>query len=106
MNYKDPQLSQYTGTGNLGRDCELTYTPNTTAVVNNSMAVTCGYGEKKQTLWVNFAVFGAAAERMQDWKKGTRVMVGGRLEPDNYEGKEGFKLVANFVQDMTWPDDQ
>ena len=107
-NYKDPQLSQYTCTGNLGQDIEVKYlnNDNATPVVNGSVAVTRGFKDNKKTLWVNFSIFGKAAERMDGWTKGSRVMLGGDLEPDDYGDKQGFKCNARFCNETTWPEDQ
>jgi single-strand DNA-binding protein len=78
--------------GNLGRDPEMRYTPSGQAVTNFSVAVNDNYtsssGEKvERTIWVRVSTWGKQAEICNQYlKKGRKVLVEGRLVPDNVTG--------------------
>jgi len=50
--------------GRVGRDGDIKYLETGTAILNFSIAVNQGYGEKKYTEWVKVAVFGKQAEQL------------------------------------------
>jgi single-strand DNA-binding protein len=50
------------GVGRLGADPKMQYTPQGTALTNMSVAVDCGFGENKETVWVSLVSFGKQAE--------------------------------------------
>lgn len=94
--------------GNLGRDPEIRYSQQGTAVVNFSIATseqwTDKQGQKQEkTEWHNIVVFGKMAENCGKYlSKGSKVYVEGRIETSSYE-KEGqthymTKIVASTVQ--------
>ena len=74
--------------GNLGRDPELRYTPNGKAVTNFSIATnrqwTNGDGNPvKETVWFRISAWGKQAETCNQYlRKGNKVLVEGRLQPD------------------------
>jgi len=78
--------------GNLGRDPELRYMPNGTAVTSLSVATSNSYtnqqGEQvKETTWFRVSVFGKQAEACSKYlTKGRPVLVEGRLRPDPATG--------------------
>jgi single-strand DNA-binding protein len=78
--------------GNLGRDPEMRYTPGGQAVTNFSVAVNDGYtnnqGEKiDRTIWIRVSTWGKNAENCNQYlKKGSKVLVEGRLVPDPSTG--------------------
>lgn len=78
--------------GNLGRDPELRYMPNGTAVTSLSVATSNSYtnqqGEQvKETTWFRVSVFGKQAESCSKYlTKGRSVLVEGRLRPDPATG--------------------
>lgn len=79
--------------GNLGRDPEMRYMPDGTAVTNLSLAVNRTWtdratGQKAQeTTWFRVAVWGAQAEACNQYlHKGSQVLVEGRLKPDPATG--------------------
>lgn len=62
------------GVGRLGQAPKMQYTPSGTAVTNFSVAADCGFGDKKETVWVSLASFGQQAETLNQYlKKGTRI---------------------------------
>lgn len=93
------------GLARLGRDCELRYTPDGTAVANLSLAFSWGRkGEdgKRQTTWLEGAVFGKRAEALAPYLlKGGLVSV--TLEDTHIEtfkkgdGTPGTKLSARVI---------
>lgn len=74
--------------GNLGRDPEMRYTPSGQAVTNFNVATNRQYttsdGNKvKETTWFRISTWGKNAENCNQYlKKGSKVLVEGRLNPD------------------------
>lgn len=88
--------------GNIGRNGELRFLPNGTAVLQWSIAVTSGYGDKQVTTWINCAFFGKRAESIKDYViKGQRIGVSGEiaLRPYQKDGvdKTSLELRVNEV---------
>lgn len=78
--------------GNLGQEVEVRYTPQGTFVANTSIGVDTGYGDKKETSWFKLAAWGKAGEMFNKLcKKGTAVMVEGRLKIRQWEDDKGVK---------------
>jgi single-strand DNA-binding protein len=96
--------------GNLGRDPELRYTQNGTAVCQLNVATTRAYTNRntnnrvEETEWHRVVVWGKQGEHCNQYlSKGRQVYVEGRLQTRNYEDKEGIKrytteIVADTVQ--------
>ena len=85
-------MNTITITGNVGRDPELKYSANGTAVVKFSVADTAGRDDNKKTIWHDVVVFKEQAEHVAaSVKKGSRVIVTGRLDKSEYTGKDGVK---------------
>jgi single-strand DNA-binding protein len=102
--------------GNLGRDPEMRYTPSGTPVTSLSVATNRKYtgsdGQQvKETTWFRVSVFGKQAEACAQYlKKGSSVLVEGRLTPDpttggprvftRQDGTTGtsFEIFANTVR--------
>jgi len=78
--------------GNLGRDPEMRYTPSGQAVTNFSVATnrqfTGSDGQLvKETIWFRVSTWGKNAENCNQFlKKGSKVLVEGRLVPDASTG--------------------
>lgn len=74
--------------GNLGRDPEMRYTPSGQAVTNFSVATNRQYTGSdgqlvKETTWFRISTWGKTAENCNQFlKKGSKVLVEGRLIPD------------------------
>jgi single-strand DNA-binding protein len=74
--------------GNLGRDPEMRYTPSGQAVTNFSVATnrqfTGSDGQLvKETIWFRVSTWGKTAENCNQFlKRGSKVLVEGRLIPD------------------------
>lgn len=78
--------------GNLGRDPEMRYLPDGTAVTNFSVACGESYtnaqGEKvDKTTWIRVAVWRKQAETVNQYlSKGSKVLCEGTLTPDKETG--------------------
>jgi single-strand DNA-binding protein len=78
--------------GNLGRDPEMRYTPTGQAVTSFSVATnrqwTNNNGETiKETIWFRVSAWGKMAETCNQYlKKGSKVLVEGRLTADQATG--------------------
>ncbi len=108
--------------GNLGRDPEMRYTPTGTPVTSLSVATNRKYtgsdGQQvKETTWFRVSVFGKQAESCAQYlKKGSAVLVEGRLSPDpktggpkiftRQDGTSGssFEIFANTVRFLSTRD--
>lgn len=85
-------------TGNLGRDAEVRQTGSST-VCGFPVAMTAGYGDKKQTIWVDCSLWGKQAEGALPGylKKGQQVAVSGELSTREHEGKTYLQLRVNSI---------
>jgi single-strand DNA-binding protein len=78
--------------GNVGRDPEMRYTPSGQPVTSFSVATnrqyTANNGESvKETIWFRVTTWGKQAEVCNQYvKKGSKVLVEGRLTPDANTG--------------------
>ena len=78
--------------GNLGKDPEMRYAPNGDAVTNLNVASNRKYTDKsgqlvKETTWFRVSVWGKQAEACNQYlKKGSAVLVEGRLQADKATG--------------------
>jgi len=78
--------------GNLTRDFEVRYTNDKTEVVSNTIAVNRKFKDKDETTFVDFTAFGKVAETMNQYlKKGSNVLIEGRLQQNNWTTQEGQK---------------
>ena len=86
--------TQVTILGNTGRDVELRYTPQGTAVANFSVASNSvrntPQGQKKKTDWYNITAWGKQAETLAKYlQKGSQILVRGKLDLSAWETREG-----------------
>jgi single-strand DNA-binding protein len=78
--------------GNLGRDPEVRYTPNGTAVARFSVATNEKWTDRdgqlqERTIWWQVSMWGRQAESVSQYlKKGNQVFVEGRMDPDPETG--------------------
>ena len=81
--------------GNVGRDPEMRYTPNGTAVTNFSVAVSRKYTGKdgqpvEKTTWFRVTAWGKLAETCNEYlAKGRLVLVEGEIEASAWMGQDG-----------------
>ena len=101
--------------GNLTKDVEVRYTKSGKAVATFTVAASNTYidsnGEtKEQTAFINCVAWGKQGELLQQYRKGNRLFVEGRLQTRSYETQDGQKryvteVVANFVGTSLTNDD-
>jgi len=99
-------LNEVTLMGNVTKDPDLRYTPSGAGVLSFSMATNRRY--KKGEEWVdepsfhNIVVWNSAEQLAQRVKKGTRLIVQGRLQTRSWDDKEGKKQYkTEVVSDKT-----
>lgn len=87
--------------GNLGRDPEMSYTPDGTAVTKFSLAVSRRMkdrdtGERREeTTWFNVVGWRQLAETMNSYlHKGSKVYIEGRMTSRKYTNKDGMEVTA------------
>lgn len=93
-----------TFSGYVGRDSEAKSLPSGQKVLNFSVGVTIGFGDKKETLWVSCAMWGERGEKLAQYiVKGVPVTVSGDVTVRAYSAKDGApkaELICN-VQRIT-----
>lgn len=91
-------MNVFTATGNLGKDCRVNQTANST-VCGFALAVKSGYGDNAQTLWIDCSIWGKQAEGAlpQYLVKGQQVAVSGELGQREHEGNKYLTLRVNSI---------
>ena len=85
-------MNKFIGIGRLVKDPEIRYSQSGTAVANFNIAISSGYGEHKQTDFIPIVAFKNLAEIVgNNLKKGSQVLVEGRMQVRSYETQEGQK---------------
>jgi len=95
-------MNVFTFSGNLGGDCR-TNTVGGTDVCNFSVACTSGYGDKKQTHWIDCAYWGAGGKAVSPYlRKGQTVVVSGEVSltpaTDKYAAKISVRKRVHRVR--------
>jgi single-strand DNA-binding protein len=76
-------------TGNVGK-ADMRYLPSGESILAFSVAVSSGFGDKKQTTWANCSLFGKRAESLQQYvQKGQTVGVSGEVTMRPWTDKNG-----------------
>ena len=84
--------------GRLTRDPEIRHTNSGKAVMNFTVAVESGYGDKKQTDFINCVAWGNQAEFMIDYfTKGMMIIVIGRISTRSWDSQDGRKNYTTEV---------
>ena len=96
-------VNKVTLIGTLGRDPEVRYMPNGTAVANINVATDESYNDKttgqkvEQTEWHRLTVYGRLAEICQQYlKKGSKAYFEGKLRTREWE-KDGVKRYTTEI---------
>lgn len=91
-------------TGRLTADAELKTTQNGVSVCTFTVAVDTGYGDNKQTAFINVVAWRKTAELIAKYfSKGSLIGIEGSIQTRKYTDKNGnsrtaFEVVANNVQ--------
>ena len=92
-------MNNYACIGRVGKDAESRFTPSGKAVLSWSLAVDSGFGDAKQTIWLDCALWGERGTKLAEYiKKGSQLGVTGELGTREHEGKTYLKL---NVRDVT-----
>ena len=84
--------------GRLTRSPELRHTGAGTPVCNFTVAVDNGYGENKQTDFINCVAWNKSAEFVEKYfGKGSMIIVIGRIATRTWEGQDGKRNYATEV---------
>ena len=89
--------------GRMTSTPELKTTPNGVSVTSFSIAVDRGYGDKKQTDFINIVAWRQTAEFIcKYFTQGSRIAIEGSTQTRKYQDKDGnnrtvFEVVANSV---------
>ena len=88
--------------GNLTRDIELRYAQSGSAIANTAIATTRKFtqnGEKKEEVcFIDITFFGRSAEVANQYlRKGSKILVEGRLNFDQWQAQDGSKRSKHSV---------
>ena len=84
--------------GRLTRDPELRHTSSGTPVCSFSIAIDNGYGENRQTDFINCVAWNKTAEFVSNYfTKGKMIIVIGRIQTRSWEGQDGKRNYATEV---------
>jgi len=87
-------MNSFNAIGRVGKDpAKLRYTQGGDAVAGWSIAVDSGFGDKKQTLWIDCSLWGKRAEKVAEYiTAGSQIGVSGELGQREHEGKKYLTL--------------
>jgi single-strand DNA-binding protein len=100
-------MNKYIAIGNLGKDPAVRTTQAGKMVTSFSIGVADGFGEHKTTLWMDVVCWEKLAETAGNFlHKGSKVLVEGKLQRREFEGKDGQKrqvveVVASNLELLT-----
>ena len=84
--------------GTIGKDAVIRRTQAGEPILGFSVAVDDGYGENKQTMWFDVALWGKRGQALEPHlKKGTKVTVSGDFSTRLHENKTYFTCRANDI---------
>lgn len=76
--------------GNVGKDPESRFSAGGKQIVNFSVAVTDKHGQNENTTWFRCTAFDKTAEVIEKYvKKGSQILVDGRIACRKYQDKDG-----------------
>ena len=90
--------------GNLGRDAEMRYTADGTAVATLNLATTETWKDKegqkqKKTEWHRIIVWGKTAEALKDYLvKGKQILVEGKIQTRKWDDKDGVTRYSTEIK--------
>ncbi len=84
--------------GRCGRDAEYKQTQGGTDMCRFTVAADVGYGENKQTIWVDVTKWGKGAQGLAGYiRKGDPIAVTGEMSLREHEGKSYVQCRADNV---------
>lgn len=110
---KQPQINLLVISGRMTADTEVKFVgQNDKAVCNASIATDEGWGDKKKPIFIDCTFWGKTAEIAGKLKKGSPVVLEGRIRMDEWEDKSSgakrskIAMTVNRIHDLAWPDRQ
>jgi single-strand DNA-binding protein len=91
--------------GHLTRDVELTTTQGGTVIGKTGIAVNRKWKDKQDVMFIDLVAFGKQAETLsQHVGKGSALLVGGRIQLEQWESKDGQRRSKHsiVVEDFTF----
>lgn len=86
-------MNSYNAIGRVGKDAQTRFTQGGDPVTGWSLAVDSGYGDKKQTLWLDCSLWGKRGEKVAEYiTKGSQLGVSGELGTREHDGKTYLTL--------------
>lgn len=94
-------MNVFSAIGNVGKDAEVRHTASGNSVAGWSLAVNSGWGDNKQTIWIDCSMWGERGAKVAQYiTKGIQLGVTGELGTREYDGKT---YVTLNVRDVTLP---
>lgn len=91
-------MNLYIAIGRVGKDALTRFTQGGEPVTGWSLAVDSGYGDKKQTLWLDCSLWGKRGEKVAEYiTKGSQLGVSGELGTREHDGKTYLTLRVGEV---------
>ena len=91
------------GIGRLTKEVELNHSTSGTAYLTNSIACERKFSKENKSDFFNIKVFGKTAEAMAKYlRKGSKILVEGNLQNDEYTTKEGVKKSSIAIYVESW----
>lgn len=81
-------------TGRLGKDPENKETNSGKTVAKTTMAITRGWGDKEQTIWIDLIAWEDMAPKLGAYSKGDIVTVRGEIKERPWKTKDGEERKA------------
>jgi single-strand DNA-binding protein len=92
-------MNSFNAIGRIGRDAVTRHTTNGKAVTGWALAVDSGWGDNKQTVWLDCSLWGDRGEKIAPYiTKGSQLGVSGEIGTREHEGKT---YVTLNVRDVT-----
>lgn len=81
-------MNNFAAVGRIGRDAVTRFTQGGKAVTGWALAVDKGFGDNKQTVWLDCSWWGERGQKVADFiKKGDRLAVVGEIGTREHDGK-------------------
>lgn len=92
-------MNSFNAIGRIGKDAVTRHTQAGKAVTGWSLAVDKGWGDRKETIWLDCSMWGERGEKIAEHiRKGERLGVTGEIGTREHEGKTYLTL---DVRDVT-----
>ena len=91
-------MNNCTFIGRIGKDAVTRHTPSGKQVTGWSIAVDSGFGDSKQTIWIDCSMWGERGGNVCDYiRKGDRIGVFGEIGTKEHNGKTYITLNVREV---------